>query len=158
MIEKFCIWLSKKLNNITINVKGVPYLSRFYLLLKDRELFNVFLHHFHSSDQKNELHSHPFKWGFGFVLSGGYFEERLLNTPYKKDAKIIKKHVKPFSFNFLTYKDFHRVDLVDEQKGSWTLFVTGRRLFDEAGKPDWGFIDRDTLEYSHFSNNPEAIP
>lgn len=144
--NKVCDWLSSKLPGTTITVKGKSYLSRWYFFIKDRKHLNLFLHFFHSSDQKQELHSHPFLFGLSFVLSGGYYEERIVN------GQITKRHVRPFTFNLLTRKDFHRVDLVDETKGAWTIFLAGPR------SPDWFFMDRDSGLVTHYTKNPEAIP
>jgi hypothetical protein len=113
----------------------------------------VWLHHFHSSDQHQQLHSHPFRFGLAFVLFGGYTEEKITN----QFGKITTKLIKPFTFNLISSSDFHRVDLMNETKGAWTIFITGPRLFKD-GKPDWYFIDRDSRKIEHWTSNPEAIP
>ena len=59
---------------VTITVGGKPYLTRYYLLGKDWSFFNIYLHHFHASDQEEEMHNHPWAWAFGIVLKGGYKE------------------------------------------------------------------------------------
>ena len=151
--------------NITIpQPNGKPYLTRYYLLLKDREFGNCFLHHFRSSDtdvdlneENNEfydrnyknylLHNHPMKWSFSFVLTQGYWEER--RNP---DNTVSRRFVKPLSFNFFTPNVFHRVELVDEEKGAWTLFFTGSR----KGR-SWGFWNRITRVYQDFRTYGKAI-
>ena len=138
--------LMKKLKNTTIVVDGKDYLQRGYFFGETSKTCGVYLHHFKSSDQKKELHSHPFKYSFSFVLTGGYREERLVN------GEIFSRVVKPFTFNFIKSSDFHRVDLFDEENGAFTLFFAGPR------STEWGFLDRETLEFKHYSLNPNAIP
>ena len=152
--------VSKILPNITIRlpnpITGIKqdYLSRFYVFLADREFGNIFIHEFHSSDLDvgegghGLLHNHPFKWSFSFVLVNGYWEERL-----NPDQTVSKKFVKPFSFNFLSRKDFHRVDLVDGNKKAWTIFVTGPR----SSRGSWGFYDRVTKQYRDWTTSPNAV-
>lgn len=160
MVRKLCLWLSKRLNHVTINVPdpvtGVkaPYLTRYYLFGKDRRWGNIYLHQFHSSDLDigkegfGLLHNHPFAWSFSFVLIAGYKEERL-----NKNGIINSKIVKPFSFNFLSKKDFHRVDLINNQK-AWTIFFTGSR----SSHGSWGFYDRISRKYKDFTTSENAIP
>jgi len=147
--------------NITIpKPDGEPYLTRYYLFLKDREWGNLFLHHFRSSDldiDPNDgveyrqrpylLHCHPHNWAFSFVLTQGYWEER--RNP---DDTITRRFVKPLSFNFLTRNDFHRVELLDESNGPWTLFFTGSRK-----NNSWGFWNRITKIYKDYKQFSKAI-
>ena len=143
--------LLKRIPHTTITIGGVPYLTRYYLFWKDRSWGNLYLHHFHSSDQGINLHNHPWRWGLSLVLKGGYVEERS-RKPKVGDVKIEKRRVGPGTFNVIRSSDFHRVDLVDEKRGAWSLFLAGKRT------KDWGFLDRNTGEFQHFSKNPEAIP
>lgn len=162
--------LIERLPSITITVHGKPYLTRYYLFFKDRSWGNVYIHHFHSSDQGDELHNHPWAWGLSLIIAGGYVEERASNPftwemkPVEGDglikaigsfpfpAQIEKRDVGPFSLNFITTRDFHRVDLKDEKKGAWSIFIAGPRT------KQWGFLDRNTSEYKDWRTNPEAIP
>lgn len=154
----------KKLLNLlphtTITIDGKPYLTRYYLLLKDRSWGNVYIHHFHSSDQGLELHNHPWRWGLSLVLRGGYSEERAhgpviwdaaVGPPVIQKVTIERRDIKPGSVNFIRSTDFHRVDLNDESRGAWSLFVAGKRT------KDWGFLNRETSEFKHWTTNPEAI-
>lgn len=145
----------------TITIEGKPYLTRYYALLKDRSWGNVYIHHFHTSDQGDELHNHPWAWGFSFILAGGYIEEKcgdantwvaddLTHIPYV--ARIIKTWRRAGTFNFIRKEDFHRTDLIDEKNGAWTIFFTGKR------HDGWGFLNRHTSEFKDFRLNPEAIP
>jgi hypothetical protein len=158
MLLKLCNWLANKLPGITISLpdptSGVkaPYLSRYYFFLKDRKFFNIFLHHFHRSDMDvgldgfGLLHSHPFKWSFSIVLVAGYSEERK-----QPDGSVVIKVVRPWSINFLSDKDFHRVDLDNGE--AWTIFFTGNR----SKSGDWFFWDRVSKEKRHWTTSPNAI-
>ena len=122
----------------TITVDGKPYLTRYYILP------GVFVHHFHSSDQFDEFHNHPWAWAFSIILKGGYVEERLTSRG------ITHRFYKAGSINWLTQWDFHRVDLFD-MRGCWTLFFVGPRC------RQWGFWNRITAQYRDWTTNPEAI-
>jgi len=149
--------LIKLFPQTTINVDGKPYLTRHYLLLRDWKWFSINVHFFHSSDQGFELHNHPWKWSFSFVLARGYMEEKTIGIY----GEIIKRAVLPGCFNFISNKMFHRVDLIDEKRGAWTLFFAGPRMTEEINGKEvakWGFLDRETREFKHYTSNPEAIP
>jgi len=173
MLLRLLRWLESKLPKTTITINGKPYLTRCYLFGKDRAWGNIYLHHFHSSDQGDELHNHPWAWGLSFVLAGGYVEERASDPvtwemqPYKSPfgdsyikeigmpgspVYIEKRDIRPGSFNLITPKIFHRVDLRDEEAGAWSIFFTGGRT------KSWGFLNRHTSEFTDFRKNPEAIP
>lgn len=146
--------VASKLPSFTIAPKGKEYLTRYYLLLKDRDLFNIYLHEFHRSDQDvgvkgfGLLHNHPFRWSFSIILDGSYAEERRL-----ENGNIIVRLLKPGMINFIRRKDFHRVDLIDGKV--LTLFITGPRI--KEGESLWGFWDRVTKEYKDFREFPDAI-
>ena len=152
MIFTFFFWLVNHLPSLTIGKDGLDYLTRYYLFLKDHFFGNIFIHHFHRSDLdmgKNGLgllHSHPF-YGLSFVISGGYVEERRL-----ADDSVIRRVIKPLSFNFIGADDFHRVELLDEVNGAWSIFFTGKR-----SKKSWQFWDRITKEYIDWKNVVGAI-
>jgi hypothetical protein len=137
MIKSLCQFAAKHLPSFTIAKDDVKYLTRYYLLCKDRKYFNIFLHHSHSSDlDKGEkelglLHSHPWRKSFGLILVNGYAEERL-----QHNGNIIVKLVKPWAINFLSENDFHRVDLIAED--AWSIFFTSSR----SENLDWYFYDR----------------
>lgn len=150
MIKNICQWFSKFLPHITIYIPdpitGIkePYLTRYYLFGADRKWGNIFLHHFHSGDKDLELHNHPWAWSFGLILTGGYLEERRIT-----DDKVETRLVKPGKFNYITNKDFHRVELL--QSDAWTLFVAGPRT------QSWGFWDQQTKQFRDWQTNPNAI-
>lgn len=154
MIQKIILFFVKIicffLPSHTIKVDGKPYLTRYYILLRDWKSFSLFFHHFHASDQGLQLHNHPWKWALSFIFFGGYLEE------FKKSGMdtIGQKIVLPFSFNTVKHEVFHRVDLLNEA-GAWSLFFAGPRIIT---RPEWGFLDRNTFEFQDWRENPEAIP
>lgn len=102
-----------------------PYLTRYYLFLKDRKWFpfNIFLHNFHKSDP-DDLHDHP--WPFvTVILRGGYWE----HTPKGKFWRGAG------TVNWAGSKSLHRVELVPNVD-TWTLFIPGPTV------REWGFIDK----------------
>jgi hypothetical protein len=148
-----CKWLVSWLPSFTIAKDGLKYLTRYYVFLKDREFGNIFIHHFHRSDMDmgtnglGLLHNHPANWSFSFILSGGYWEERR-----ESDGTVSKRLVKPWTFNFISRDTFHRVDLVDEKNGAWSIFFMGSRK-----SLTWGFWDRVTKQYIPFQQVDGAI-
>lgn len=102
-----------------------PYLTRYYLFLKDRKWFpfNIFLHNFHKSDP-DDLHDHP--WPFvTIILKGGYWE-------YTPKGKFWRG---PGTINWAGAKALHRVEL-EPGVDTWTLFIPGPTV------REWGFIDK----------------
>lgn len=102
-----------------------PYLTRYYLFLKDRKWFpfNIFLHNFHKSDP-DDLHDHP--WPFiTIILKGGYWE----HTPkgkFWRGAGTIR---------CAKSTALHRVEL-EPDVDTWTMFIPGPSV------REWGFIDK----------------
>ena len=101
------------------------------------------------------MHNHPWPWSFSIILAGGYEEERTdevfeVNEIHPANA-ITKKKFTAGSFNFLTHKDFHRVDLLE--KDGWSLFFTGWR----SSKRSWGFWNRRRNQYREWTTMPKAI-
>jgi len=132
---------------VTIFVDGEPYLTRIYLLGRDWKFANLYLHHFHKSDQINQLHNHPWSWGLSLILLGGYVEEKMTGV-----HGIISTATKlPLCLNVVKNSDFHRVSLIDQKNGAWTLFLTGNR------SSEWGFVDRFERKFIHWTTNPDAI-
>jgi hypothetical protein len=127
---------------------GSPYLTRVYLTPKGEwwrdklGLPGMFLHYFHRSDHERELHNHP--WSWALILSGGYLEERHDDWPrcyFEGDT------------NKITERTFHRVTLLNEKAGTWTLFVAGAR----HGR-SWGFLQPDgaVVPFREYAKNYES--
>ena len=105
-------------------VSDEPYLTRYYLFLKDRENFpfNIFLHNFHKGDP-DDLHDHPWPY-FTLILRGGYWE----HTPEGRFWR------GPGHFRVCSSTSLHRIEL-EPNIDCWTLFVPGLH------RREWGFID-----------------
>lgn len=121
---------------------GSPYLTRilFSRLLKFRKLgFGVYLHRFHRPDGDQDLHNHPWKWAYSFILSGSYTEEKLKGISRSPLAccDICPLNVQTETrrvrwFNHLTHNDYHSVRATHGDV--YTLFIVGPRV------QDWGFL------------------
>tara|TARA_B110000483_G_scaffold191409_1_gene227380 strand:+ start:387 stop:818 length:432 start_codon:yes stop_codon:yes gene_type:complete len=102
-----------------------PYLTRYYLFLKERKWFpfNIFLHNFHKGDP-DDLHDHP--WPYcTIILKGGYWEHQPTGE---------RKWRSPGTVRFAGSRSLHRIEL-EPGTDVWTLFIPG------ASVRDWGFID-----------------
>ena len=117
---------------------GNPYLTRWYVWpgkprsaedeVTPNAPFAVFIHFFHRSDKDRDQHSHPWSTSIALILKGGYREER-------GDAV---RTFRPGSVNIIRKDDYHRVELLDPKRGSWSLFVAGKNV------SSWGFKDTKT--------------
>ncbi len=124
----------------TIASEAGPYLTR-YTLADLPGGRHAYLHFFHRGDHDRQLHSHPWN-GLSLILTGGYREERRAGSPgsYRIEERIYR----PGSVNLLQPDTFHRVELLDEAAGCWTLFLAGKR------SDEWGFWDRDNESFTHW--------
>lgn len=105
-----------------------PYLTRYYLFLKERKWFpfNVFLHNFHKGDL-DDLHDHP--WPYcTIILRGGYWEHGPNGS---------RRWCSAGSIRCAGSRSLHRIEL-EPGVDTWTLFIPGPHL------RDWGFIDNGT--------------
>jgi hypothetical protein len=133
-----------------INRPGEEYLIRVYLMprvwpfTKD-ERWSLLLHYFVNGDADEALHNHPWEWALSLILLGGYSEERLSRGSIGENV-VTRKTARAGSLNFIRANDFHRVDLLDEKLGCWTLFLTGPRT------QSWGFWDRVTQQFTHWKS------
>jgi hypothetical protein len=103
----------------------------------------VYLHKFESSDEDEELHSHPWT-ATSLILSGGYLEERRATIrgafPDGLDVyEVVRTPFRPGQINRLHPDTFHRVRLFGDE--CWTLIVVGDRV------QDWGFWSPTTGEF-----------
>ncbi len=120
---------------------GEAYLTRWWLGARDAwpdpegrtGVQGNYLHFFHRSDWSRNLHNHPSAFGAAFVLRGGYVETRK-----DGDGPVYTVARYPGDVNVITSETFHRVELMSEAAGSWSLFYIGPR----SGK-GWGFIQAD---------------
>jgi hypothetical protein len=110
-----------------------PYLTRYYVFLKDRRRFpfNVFIHKFHKSDETTP-HDHPWPYAT-LILSGGYWEWIPQFNPDGSLSCEVRKWRGPGHFRTCSAESYHRIDL-EPGVTPWTLFMPGpqRRI--------WGFL------------------
>lgn len=111
------------------------YLRRWWIVPRNKFGFNVYLHHFMSSDEDRATHNHPWIFNISILLSGSYLE----HVP--RDIEKFKKHesreivVLKRGIGSIIYRNvdsIHRIELIDN-KPIWTLFITGPVV------QDWGF-------------------
>ncbi len=146
MINAICHWVASflEMRVITRGWQGEPYLERYYLFRRRMLPFRapswlpgIYLHHFLVDDDA-DLHNHPWD-ALSLILSGGYREWRL-----KDDGDQVCRNVLPGELNRIHPKDFHRVELLDQNKGCWSLFFYGSR------KQSWGFWDPVKAQVTHW--------
>lgn len=113
-----------------------PYLSRWTIWDRGPDIGHLSLHHFHRSDEDQELHTHPWAWAIALQLAGGYSEERRVGNG------VVRTRFGPGSIVFLRADTAHRVDLLDPALGSWSLILTGPIT------ASWGFYDRRTWTFT----------
>lgn len=121
-----------------------PYMTRFYLLgwpsrLVKNWLPGLWLQHFHHSDDPVP-HNHP-KWIVSLILRGGYLE-----TVWRRSypcgwaactppSVLVDKFARlPWRINLIPLTRYHYVEILDKQRGCWTICLVGPTL----GR-SWGF-------------------
>ena len=113
---------------------GLDYMHRYYLFLKDRNIFpfNVTLHKIIRSDDPI-MHDHPWPY-MTIVLKGGYWE----HTPiFDKDDKVLTEFQTwrgPGSIIKRGANEYHWLELDPSVGPATTLFFMGRQ------QRDWGFL------------------
>ena len=149
LLERFLMWLPCFASHVIRKADGSPYLLRKYLLPKrfaGAWWPGVFLHKFYASDADRCPHNHPWLWAVSLILTGGYVERR-----YKPDGKgrieLAKHRRGPLTFNVIRADDFHKAQLLDPERGCWTLFVAWRHKDAERGS-EWGFWDLDNDRFA----------
>lgn len=126
-LEKSLFKVTNYLPCKIINDAGVPYLERYHLLSLGKNFMRGYIHRFVASDPDRGVHDHPWNYAVSFVLTGGYYEERLI------DGEVVTRRVKPFSLNFIKGSDFHRV-VMPEGQTCWSIF------FHTNWVKGWGFM------------------
>jgi hypothetical protein len=113
-----------------------PYLERYYLFLKDRNLFpfNIFLHKFLKGDPE-DVHDHPWPYAT-LILKGGYYEWIPQFNSDGTKFNEVRMWRGPGHFRYCRSTSYHRIEL-KEGVTAWTLFMPGPQ------KRDWGFLVKD---------------
>ena len=131
-------------------VDGELYLTRYYVFLKERAKFpfNIFLHHFHKSDEE-VLHDHPWSY-FTIILRGGYWEwVPQFNAQGQRTGEIAKWRA-PGHFRWCSARSFHRIEL-DPAVDCWTLFMPGVK------QREWGFLSKGRwIQWQEYLNQRKA--
>ena len=114
---------------------GSPYLTRvLFPRIPERVPLvgglRPMVHKFHRPDGDHQLHNHPWA-GTSLILAGGYREERRVGQ------RVEERVYRPGDVSVLEPNTFHRIDLLEPERGCWTLFSIGPRV------QSWGFWDRD---------------
>lgn len=134
ILKKIISVLWRKPDIILNKPDGSVYLRRWWVIPRNRFGFNVYLHHFLSSDEDRALHDHPW-WNISVLLSGSYLEHMPDNVDewiQNKSRKEIVKKRYPFIPIYRNEKSIHKIELIDN-KPIWTLFITGPVV------REWGF-------------------
>ena len=132
-IRAACVALAERLPSPTVyRGRAGRYLTRWPLVDRGRNASRLCLHFFHRSDEDQELHTHPWAWAVAIQLAGGYWETR-------RDAgslwvRVLRRG--PGSVVFLRPDTAHRVELLDRERGSWSVILTGPIT------QSWGFYER----------------
>ena len=151
LFERFLMWLPCFASHTIWGANGEPYLYRKYLLPKrfaGAWWPGVFLHKFYQSDADRCPHNHPWRFAASLILTGGYLEKRYHPSPGCECYATWSYHMRrPWSFNVIRSGDFHKAELIDPERGCWTLFVAFGHKRAEAGA-EWGFIDPDTGRFT----------
>lgn len=133
----------------TIFGNAGEYLTRYKLLHLGKKFVRVYLHKFHRSDEDREHHNHPWKWAVAIVLKGGYVEERMVAGRMMDFLRTAGSVV------VLTGDTYHRVDLLDEENGSWSLFIAGPE------RDSWNFknpFTKEIIPWQEFIRRKGLVP
>lgn len=132
---------------------GEPYLSR--VLLPRVRAFGLSLrplvHQIHRDDRDPYPHTHPWRWAYFVVVSGGYVDERWVRddsacrpsqahacsaecpSGWRRERRVLW----PGDVNSLRPDDLHRV--LEVEPGTVTVGVVGDRV------QQWGFLVDDAI-------------
>ena len=130
--------MQNRIRTITTGENDTPYLTRFYLFIKHQQRgkipFNIFFHKFLSTDDKNEMHDHPWNY-FHIILSGGYWEHHFENDEeigaYEKKTLRVWRGSGYWCWENSRHR--HRIELEPGKPKPWTLVIPFKRQF------HWGF-------------------
>ncbi|KAB7627869.1 hypothetical protein [Alkalilimnicola sp. S0819] len=130
MIRRLLYRWTARLRCRLITVDGEPYMER-YFVGKPFGI-TVYLHRFVQGDGDRHVHDHPWTWSLGWVLAGGYEEERLTGFDPVRGWHQKVRRVRWWRPNFIGRRTFHRI--TEPHPETWTLFLHGRKV------KGWGFL------------------
>lgn len=104
---------------------GQSYLRRWWIILRNR-WFNIYLHHFPSSDDDRARHDHMY-FNLSILLRGRYTEHTIKAGGVRRAVEYVAGSLKlrsPWTA--------HRIEIKSGEE-CWSLFITGPRM------RSWGF-------------------
>jgi hypothetical protein len=118
-------------DKIIKNLDGSVYLYRWHVIPRN-PFFNIYLHHFCSSDDDRALHDHPWLFNASIIVEGSY-NEVLPHRTMRGWARYFQLREEVLSagdWKFRWGKAPHRVRLFPNtfdggEWDCWTLFITG---------------------------------
>lgn len=122
-----------------------PYLSRWEFFSSN--MFAIYLHKFHRSDDRSSLHDHP--WGFITIpLWRGYNDCTYNGGIFEGQPTYNRKRMYPFTIHYRPATHIHFVELIDD-KIAWTLIIRFKYT------RTWGFWQKGkfTKFYDYFKQN-----
>lgn len=138
IMRRLCIAVAERLPEPRVyHGREGRYLTRWSVIERaTSDEWGLALNFFHTSDEDRELHTHPWAWAIALQLAGGYHEDRRVGNG------VVRTRFGPGSLVFLTQDTAHRVDLLDPDRGSWSLILTGPIV------ASWGFYDPVTWTFT----------
>lgn len=118
---------------ITERHSNEPYLERISVI-KIPGIFQIAIHRFWKSDDDGGLHDHPWLFWGSYILEGGYTE----HTP----QGIFKRLPGAFRLRHAWVR--HRIELMENAKEVWTIFIMGPKI------RAWGFIPHGNDQWIHW--------
>lgn len=162
MINKMLFAISGHMPMKFIRLDGANYIERYFV--GERNGAVVYLHRYTGGDSERHVHNHPWRWGFSFILRGGYTEQRMIDVcPDADESGCLTKTVNVKWFNWIGGNTFHRI--IKTKPGTWSLVIHGPRpnITTNPGgriiKKGWGFFSRASLDsgaVTVFKNYPGA--
>lgn len=118
LLARYLWWIDRKRLHIGDEATGERYLWRFPLL---RAWLRIFVHRIWRHDKDRDLHNHPWRRGWAFVLRGGYTELRREGV----DGELSIEGYRQLQINRIGPETWHRI--IHVEPNTWTLFIATNR-------------------------------
>lgn len=145
MINKMLFTVSGHMPMKFIRLDGANYIERYFV--GEHKGIVAYLHRYTGNDSERHVHNHPWRWGFSFILRGGYTEQRFIDVcPEADESGCLTKKVKVKWFNWIGGNTFHRI--IEAKPGTWTLVIHGgkprisAKPRNQIVRKGWGFFQR----------------